>query len=147
MLLGNGDGSFGARTDFAAGDEPQVGRGRRLQRRRQSGPGDGQPRTPTPSASFSANGSGGFAAKTDFATGDNPLTVAVADFDRDGKPDLMTADNAADTASVRLNTTPQRIRSLKPTRARVGATVTIVGWGFGRTRGASKVFIGKSAAW
>ena len=39
------------------------------------------------------DGSGGFAAKTDYATGCGPVSVAVGDFNGDGKQDLVTADH------------------------------------------------------
>ena len=49
------------------------------------------------------NGNGTFQAKQSFGTGTNPYTVAVADFNGDGKSDLVTADyNARNTASVLL---------------------------------------------
>ncbi len=50
------------------------------------------------------NGNGGFAAKTDFATGVGslPMSVAVADFNNDGKLDLVTANSWSPTVSVLL---------------------------------------------
>ena len=48
-----------------------------------------------------------FAAQQTFATGTEPHSVAVADFNGDGKPDLVVAnDGVRDTVSVLLNTTP-----------------------------------------
>ena len=46
-----------------------------------------------------------FAAAEAFPAGDEPSSVAVADLDGDGIPDLLVADRGADTASVLLNTT------------------------------------------
>jgi alpha-tubulin suppressor-like RCC1 family protein len=43
-----------------------------------------------------------FAAKVDYATGTQPLSVAVGDFNGDGKQDLATANNNDDTLSVLL---------------------------------------------
>lgn len=40
-----------------------------------------------------ANNPGQFAAATTVATGSNPVSVAVADLDGDGKPDIVTANN------------------------------------------------------
>ncbi|MHB8678451.1 MAG: beta strand repeat-containing protein [Rudaea sp.] len=47
-----------------------------------------------------------FAAQQTFSTGSGPQSVAVADVNGDGKPDLIVADNGGSTASVLLNTTP-----------------------------------------
>ncbi len=47
-----------------------------------------------------------FAAQQTFATGTNPSSVAVADINGDGKPDLIVANyNISGTVSVLLNTT------------------------------------------
>src|SRR6185369_5709047 len=45
-----------------------------------------------------------FAAKQDFVTGGAPVSVAVADLNLDGKPDLAVADLNVSTLSVLLNT-------------------------------------------
>src|SRR5205814_1966907 len=46
-----------------------------------------------------------FLARQDFTTGTNPTSVAVADFNGDGKPDLVVANNVSNSVSVLLNTT------------------------------------------
>ncbi len=46
-----------------------------------------------------------FAAKQDFTTGDFPQSVAVGDFNGDGRPDLAVGDVTVDSVSVLLNTT------------------------------------------
>ena len=46
-----------------------------------------------------------FAAQQTFATGTNPASVAVADIDGDGRPDLAVANFGDSTVSVLLNTT------------------------------------------
>jgi hypothetical protein len=46
-----------------------------------------------------------FAPKVDFATGSETVYVAVADFNGDGKPDLVVANYGSNSVSVLLNTT------------------------------------------
>src|SRR5437868_6515297 len=45
-----------------------------------------------------------FLAKTDFATGACPSSVAIGDFNGDGKPDLVVANSSANTVSLLLGT-------------------------------------------
>ena len=53
---------------------------------------------------FVAGVAAGFAAKVDFTTGTQPSSIAIGDFNGDGKPDLAVA-NLSNTVSVLLNTT------------------------------------------
>ncbi|MCL5028323.1 MAG: T9SS type A sorting domain-containing protein [Bacteroidetes bacterium] len=46
-----------------------------------------------------------FSANNTFTTGTNPSTVAVADINKDGKPDIVAANYGSNTVSVFLNTT------------------------------------------
>jgi len=46
-----------------------------------------------------------FPSRSDFATGTSPIVVATADINGDGKPDIITANQGANTVSVLLNTT------------------------------------------
>jgi len=46
-----------------------------------------------------------FSNNTLFTTGTNPASVAVADINRDGKPDIVAANYGSNTVSVFLNTT------------------------------------------
>ena len=69
--------------------------------------------------STSSNGDGTFQAKQSFGTGDAPDSVAVADFNGDGKSDLVTADATAApraccsaTATARFR--PSVLRHRKP---------------------------------
>ena len=48
------------------------------------------------------NGDGTFQAKQVLRHGNQPMSVAVADFNGDGKSDLVTADYGDNTASVLL---------------------------------------------
>jgi 6-phosphogluconolactonase (cycloisomerase 2 family) len=47
---------------------------------------------------------GSFAAKVDFTTGTNPHSVAIGDFDGDGKPDLVVTNYSSNTVSILRNT-------------------------------------------
>jgi len=47
---------------------------------------------------------GSFASKVDFATGGGPTSVAIADLDGDGKPDLAVANQTSNSVSVFRNT-------------------------------------------
>ena len=75
---------------------PRVRRGGRLQRRRQARPGRRQPVSNSVSVLLNTTAPGStvpsFAAQQDFATGSLPISVAVGDFNGDGKPDLAVAD-------------------------------------------------------
>ena len=58
------------------------------------------------------DGRGGFApaSGSPFAVGAFPLGITSADFDRDKKPDLATANIASSNVTVLLNTTPHHKR-------------------------------------
>lgn len=49
------------------------------------------------------NGKGSFGDPSNFPFGMNPYSLAVADFNKDGLPDIATADYSDNTVSVRLN--------------------------------------------
>jgi hypothetical protein len=46
-----------------------------------------------------------FSAKTDFTVGTSPVSVAIGDFNGDGRPDMVTANAASASVSVLLNST------------------------------------------
>jgi len=52
------------------------------------------------------HGDGTFGSRTDFGTGDGPNSVAIADLDADGRPDLATAGFYARAVTVLLNNLP-----------------------------------------
>ena len=52
----------------------------------------------------STSGSINFADKIDYATGTNPQSISIADFDNDGKPDIVIANYNAGNVSVYRNT-------------------------------------------
>ncbi len=91
-MLGNGAGSFGAATDFAARialGSVAVG----------DLNGDGKQDLTVMNSSHNGgvsillgNGAGSFGTATNFAVGTNPKSVAVGDFNGDGKQDLAVAN-------------------------------------------------------
>jgi hypothetical protein len=101
--------SFAARHDFATGSFPESVAIRDLN-------GDGIPdlaiaNSGSNSASVLVNTTGvgaavpSFAAKQDFATGAAPASLALADFNGGGMPDLAIANFRSNTVSLLLNTT------------------------------------------
>jgi hypothetical protein len=53
---------------------------------------------------ISSSGNILFAPKLDLATGTNPYSIAIADFDGDGKPDIVVANYLSNTVSIYRNT-------------------------------------------
>jgi uncharacterized delta-60 repeat protein len=102
VLLGNGDGTFGAATVYAAGSEPNgiaVG----------DVNGDSLPdivvanRGDSTVGVYMNDGNGTFAAPVDYAVGAGPNSVGLADFNKDGHLDIFTANTSDSTVSVLLN--------------------------------------------
>ena len=103
VLLGTGNGTFGAKTDYGAGSGPWSVAIRDLT-------GDGKPDLAV--ANFASNtvsvlrgnGNGTFGTRIDFGTGNKPISVAIEDLNGDGKPDLAAANYGSNTLSVLANT-------------------------------------------
>ncbi|MFQ5552822.1 MAG: FG-GAP repeat domain-containing protein [Thermoplasmata archaeon] len=103
VFVGDGAGGFGEPTAFPTGLLPVSVAIADLN-------GDGRPDLVTANAHAGTNtasvlledGTGSFGPNTDFPTGDGPQSVAIADLNRDGQPDLVTANSRGNTGSVLL---------------------------------------------
>jgi hypothetical protein len=101
VLLGNGSGGFGPRTDFTVdGASP-------FSMTSADFDGDGNPDLATANYGGTVSvllgtGDGDFGPRTNFRVGDQAYSVTSADFDGDGNPDLATANNLYGTVSVLL---------------------------------------------
>ena len=103
VLLGIGDGTFGAKTDFVTGSYPSSVAIGDLN-------GDGKPDLVV--ANYVSNtvsvllgiGDGTFGARSDFGAGGIPFSLAIADLNGDGKTDVVTANVSSNTVSVLLGT-------------------------------------------
>jgi hypothetical protein len=104
VLLGNGDGTFGAAADFAAGTLPYAVvvadfNGDGVQDLAVSAEGS----YPVGVVSvFLGAGDGTFQTAVDHAVGAGPVWVASGDFNGDGTPDLVTANERSNDVSVLL---------------------------------------------
>ena len=103
VLLGNGNGTFGAATNFSAWPAPFSVAVADFN-------GDGKldlvtthnTSTPGKVSILLGNGNGTFGTATEFPDSGEPFSVAVGDFNGDGKPDLATANAAGYTVNVLL---------------------------------------------
>jgi hypothetical protein len=101
VLLGNGDGSFGARTDYGTGSQPRSVALGDLN-------GDGRLDLVVANQGSNTvsvllgNGDGSFGARTDYGTGVQPYSVAIGDLNGDSKPDVVVANSGSNTVSVLL---------------------------------------------
>ena len=106
LLLGNGNGTFtpASGSPFIAGADPWA-----IAVGDFNGDGDADlaiTNQPDPIGSKVAillgNGAGGFSAPTTFPVGAKPVSIAVGDYNADGKPDLAVANKDSNTISVLL---------------------------------------------
>jgi hypothetical protein len=108
VLLGRGDGTFQPHVDYGTGSSPAFAIS--------DFNGDGRldlaiahenciafsPCGPGTVSILLGNGNGTFPSEVAYAVGTAPASIATADFNRDGKPDLAVANSAAGTVSIVL---------------------------------------------
>jgi hypothetical protein len=106
VLLGDGSGGFTAPVNFAAGEGPvsvAVGDFNGDGRADLAVANEALPNTASGNVSvLLGDGSGGFAAAVNFGVGAFPYSVAVGDFNGDGKQDLAVANAGSANVSVLL---------------------------------------------
>jgi len=101
IMLGNGDGTFKARTTVQTGANPRSVTLGDLN-------GDGVidiitgDRNDNKASIMLGNGDGTFKARTTVQTGANPRSVTLGDLNGDGVLDMITADTGGSTASIML---------------------------------------------
>jgi hypothetical protein len=101
IFLGNGDGTFGAKTDFNTGNGP-------TSLALADFNGDGRldvvvaNKTDNTVSLLLGNGDGTLASKQDFPVGTTPVSVVTGDFNGDGFVDLAVANQASNTISILL---------------------------------------------
>ena len=99
VRLGNGDGTFRARSSFAVGTAPVSGSTADFEK-------NGKVDLVTANSVSNnvsvllGNGDGTFRTHHDIAVGSDPVAVVVADFNGDGKTDIVTADYNSNTISI-----------------------------------------------
>src|SRR5947199_131599 len=101
ILLGNGNGTFGAPATFPVGSTPtSVAVG--------DFNGDGKQDLAVANLGsntagiYLGNGVGGFTLSVNVRVGDGPYSVTVGDFNGDGKPDIATANFSSSNVSIVL---------------------------------------------
>ena len=99
ILLGNGNGTFGAKTDFSVGRSPVavITRDFNVDGRLDLAVVNQQDNTVS---ILLGNGTGGFGPKTDFPTGNGPSAIDAGDLSADGILDLAVANQLANTVSI-----------------------------------------------
>jgi hypothetical protein len=90
-----------------------------------------------------------FDPKVDFLTGSTPFSVAIGDFDGDGKSDLVLSNYNSNTISVLRNLNARCLptfTSFSPASGPIGTTVIITGTNFSTTLANNIVFFGATMA-
>lgn len=102
VLLGNGNGTFQAATNFSVGSTTPIGLAVADLN------GDSNPDLVTVNVTTNSvsillgNGTGAFGTATIFPTGSLPYAVGIADFNADGNRDLVTANSSGNSISLLL---------------------------------------------
>jgi len=100
-MMGNGDGTFNAPSNFTAGDAPVSVAVGDLN-------GDNKPDLVTANSwsdnisVLMGNSDGTFASRVNYSVGVDPRSVTTADLDGDNKLDLVVANSTSDTVSVMI---------------------------------------------
>ena len=102
VRLGNGNGTFGPAQTFPDRSRRLSGRGGGLERRRQARPRRRQRRRQRRERAAGQRQRHVPARQKSTTVGSNPYTLAVADFNGDGIPDVVTANRGDNTVSVLL---------------------------------------------
>jgi hypothetical protein len=106
ILLGNGDGTFQSPANYATSTQPSSIAVSDFN-------GDGKPDLALANDDFATggsvtvllgNGDGTFQAPTNYTAGANPFSVAVADFNGNGKADIAAANRGSNNVSVLMGT-------------------------------------------
>src|SRR6185503_3302021 len=96
----NGNGTFGARTDFVTGNSPaSVAVG---DLNANGGPDLVTANSGSNDVSVLYARGGSFGVRNDYSTGSSPRAVAIGDWNGDSRPDLATANFGPSTLSVLL---------------------------------------------
>jgi FG-GAP-like repeat/PASTA domain/FG-GAP repeat len=156
VLLNTGEGSFGVRRDYRAGNDPYAVAIGDLN-------GDRRPDLATANSDADAEtvsvllnrGGGRFEAKLDYPAGRDPWGVAIGDLTGDGRADLAAANAYANTVSVLANTpglcAVQDVRGMtvpaaKQTIARANCGVGTIRRAYSKTVKRGRVISEKPAA-
>jgi hypothetical protein len=125
VLLGNGDGTFGAAVNNGAGLNPLW---------IAMGDVNGDGRLDLAVANYGSanvsvllgNGDGSFQSAVNHSVGSSPFTVAIGDLNSDGRLDLAVANQGSANVSVLLNDGPSIGFSPQPVSQTVAAGSTVV---------------------
>jgi hypothetical protein len=118
VLLGDGSGGFGPKTDFTVGGGPEEVISADFD-------GDGDPDAATANSDAATvsvllgTGSGAFGSRSDLTVRFHPDSLTSTDFDGDGNPDLATANGGSDSVSILLGTGAPSLTIAKRPKARI----------------------------